>query len=424
MTEQPVERARPALWALPADPALADLVGDGLPRPPGVVRRFWMRHARLADVIIAIAALVAGYVESIDTGAGLPGADWLVHGFFAVPVVAAGILLWRRSRPLLTLGVVIACGVVLTLAVGTTLGAPTVAAIYAVAVYRSAIAAWIGAAVAYGAFLLAALLTGHHPIGAPGLLILLLFALLFGINIGARRRYLDALILRAQQLARERDQQAQLATAAERARIAREMHDVVAHGLSVMVRLSDGANAVAEQDPDAARRAVSQIGEVGRDALRDMRRLLGVLRDEDAPAETSHLTPQPTLADLAHLVETYRSAGLPVAIRTTGTPPDDDGVQLLVYRSVQEALTNALRYAKEPARVLVQLDFTAGAEIVVTDDGFLPGPQASVGSGRGLIGLRERAALYGGSVEAGPLGSDGSGWRLRVTLPRTAEGER
>jgi signal transduction histidine kinase len=365
-----------------------------------------MRHARLADVIIAVVALLAGYVESIDTGAGLPGADWLVHGFVAVPVVAAGILLWRRSRPVLTLGVVIVCGVVLTLGAGTTLGAPTVAAIYAVAVYRSAIAAWIGAAVAYGAFLLAALLTGHHPIGAPGLLILLLFA------------------LRAQQLARERDQQAQLATAAERARIAREMHDVVAHGLSVMVRLSDGANAVAEQDPDAARRAVSQIGEVGRDALRDMRRLLGVLRDEDAPEETPHLTPQPTLADLAHLVETYRSAGLPVAIRLTGTPPADDGVQLLVYRSVQEALTNALRYAKESGRVLVQLDFTAGAEIVVTDDGFLPGPQTSVGSGRGLIGLRERAALYGGTVEAGPLGSDGSGWRLRVTLPRTAEGER
>jgi signal transduction histidine kinase len=272
-------------------------------------------------------------------------------------------------------------------------------------------------------YLATALSSDHFASHNSSLLLSLVFALLIGSNIGNRRRYLAALIDRAAQLARERDQQGLLATAAERSRIAREMHDVVAHSLSVMVRLSDGADAVFEKDPARSREAVRQIGEVGRDSLRDMRRLLGVLRTEEGE-EVAALGPQPTLDELDRLIETYRATGLPVAVQQLGDPPSDTGLQVAVYRTVQESLTNALRYAREPSRVLVQLDYRSGIVVEVTDDGLFLGPVASVGTGRGLVGLRERAALFGGTAEAGPrlnpeTGQDGGGWRVRVTLPHT-----
>jgi signal transduction histidine kinase len=399
-----------------------------LPRPPGVVRRYWMRHSRLADVLIAIAGLILVYPESIDTGLGLGGADWLDHGWLFLPVLSAAALLFRRTRPLQALGFQIVIGAVLMAVAGTTIVATTLLMVYAVAVYSRTLYAWIGSALAYGAMWLGVWIGGHFPDGNSAFLVGLVFVLLVGSNIGNRRRYLEALIDRAAQLARERDQQGQLATAAERSRIAREMHDVVAHSLSVMVRLSDGAEAVADQDPARSREAVRQIGDVGRESLRDMRRLLGVLRDGEQ-TQGAELGPQPTLAELDHLVETYRAAGLPVAVQQVGVPPVDSGVQVAVYRTVQESLTNALRYSREPSRVLVQLDYTDGVGIEVTDDGLNLGPQPSVGTGRGLVGLRERAAVFGGAVEAGPRidptsGQDGGGWRVRVSLPAIREDRR
>lgn len=391
-----------------------------LPRPPGLVRRFWMRHALLADILIAFFALVTGYVENIDRGLGLAGADWLVHGFFAVPLVAAGMLVARRRRPLLVLVVVILCSSALAVFnSGSTLAVPLVVAIYSVAVYSGTLQAWLGAAATYLVYWITVLATHGTPDHNSGVLVIVLFALLVGINIGNRRRYLEALLERAAQLVRERDQQGQLATAAERSRIAREMHDVVAHSLSVMVRLSDGADAVAETDPARSREAVRQIGQVGRDSLRDMRRLLGVLR-EDGETETA---PQPTLDDLDRLIETYRAAGVPVVVQQRGAAPGDSSLQVAVYRSVQESLTNALRYANQPSRVLVQLDHGDEVTVVdVTDDGIYLGKPASVGTGRGLVGLRERAAVHGGSVEAGPrvdpaTGLERGGWRVHLTLP-------
>ncbi|WP_157887412.1 sensor histidine kinase [Frondihabitans sp. PAMC 28766] len=399
-----------------------------LPRPPGVVRRYWMRHARFADVLIAIAGLILVYPESIDTGLGLQGADWLDHGWLILAVLSAAVLVFRRTRPLATLGVQIVLGAVLAAVAGTSLVATTLLGVYAVAVYSRPLYAWIGSALAYGGMWLGAGISGHFPDANSVFLVGLVIVLLFGSNIGNRRRYLQALIGRAAQLARERDQQGLLATAAERARIAREMHDVVAHSLSVVVRLSDGAEAVAESDPARSREAVRQIGEVGRESLRDMRRLLGVLRDGEGD-DSPELGPQPTLAELDHLVETYRATGLPVAVQQSGTPPTDAGVQVAVYRAVQESLTNALRYSREPNRVLVQLDYTRGVAIEVTDDGLNLGPMASVGTGRGLVGLRERAAVFGGTVEAGPridptTGQDGGGWRVRVILPPAREDHR
>lgn len=399
-----------------------------LPRPPGIVRRFWMRHARLADVLVALVALALAYLENIDQGRGVGRLDWLVHGWFAFVLLGTAGLLLRRTRPLTALGIVVGAAAVLTVATGGTLVVPLIVGVYSVAVYRGTLWAWAAAASSYLCYFLAALASRHFPENNSVLFVALIFSLLIGSNIGNRRRYLTALLDRAAQLARERDQQGQLATAAERSRIAREMHDVVAHSLSVVVRLSDGAEAIADQDPARAREAVRQIGEVGRESLRDMRRLLGVLRDGE-PGGGADLGPQPTLAELEHLVETYRTAGLPVAVQQIGDPPTDSGVQVAVYRTVQESLTNALRYAREPSRVLVQLDYTDGITVEVTDDGLNFGPQPSVGTGRGLVGLRERAAVFGGSVEAGPrvdptTGQDGGGWRVRVALPATREDRR
>ncbi|GAA4685676.1 sensor histidine kinase [Frondihabitans cladoniiphilus] len=409
------------LAAAQATPTVLPITDDDLllPRPPGVVRRFWARHTRLADILIALVVLLLGYAESIDNGRGTQGADWFVHGWFVLPLVSAAALLWRRTRPVTSLVIVIVCSCILTVVVSRPDSTALVVAVYAMAVYSRPLFAWIGAGAAYAGYTVCAIAGGHFLDHSYVLVVALVVTLLFGSNIGNRKRYLDALIARAGQLARERDQQAQLATAAERSRIAREMHDIVAHSLSVMVRLSDGAEAVVETDPERSRTAVRQIGESGREALREMRRLLGVLREEGETESPTDIAPQPTLADLDHLLETYRSAGLPVAIQRVGDEPTADGVQVVIYRAVQEALTNALRYSAEPTRVLVRLEHTEqGTTVDVVDDGFLRGPAPSVGSGRGLVGLRERAALYGGVVEAGPRGADGRGWRMHMTLPQ------
>lgn len=415
--------SRPAATSSP--PGGGDLL---LPRPPGVIRRFWMRHTRLADVLIAVVGLIFVYPESTDTGLGLGGAHWLDHGWLLLPVLTAAALVFRRTRPLAALAFQIVIAAILMAVVGTTVIAPTLLMVYAVAVYSRPLYAWIGSALAFGAMWLGALIGGHFPADHSAYLVGLVIVLLVGANIGERRRYLEALIGRAAQLTRERDREGLLATAAERARIARELHDVVAHSLSVVVRLSDGAEAVAETDPERSRQAVRQIGEVGRESLRDMRRLLGVLRDE-ADDGRPLLGPQPTLDELSRLVETYRVAGLPVAVQQIGTPPEDSGLQVAIYRAVQEGLTNALRYSREPSRVLVQLDYSDGVVVEVVDDGIFLGPVASVGTGRGLVGLRERAAIFGGTVEAGPrvspeTGQDGGGWRVRLSLPKPREDHR
>ena len=322
--------------------------------------------------------------------------------------------------------IALACSLGLTLANTTVPATVLVLALYAVAVYDRVAFAWIGAALAVALNAGVEILVQGSPHSLALLTVTFAITLLIGVTVGGRRRYLEALLDRAAQLTRERDQQGQLAAIEERARIAREMHDVVAHGLSVMIRLSDGAAAVATSDPERSREAVRQIGEVGRSSLRDMRRLLGVLRDEGQV----EFAPQPTLAELDDLVETYRSAGLPVAVQQKGTPPTDTAIQVALFRGVQEALTNALRYSREPGRVLVSLDYdNTCATLDVTDDGIFVGRPESVGSGRGLLGLRERAVAFGGTVEAGPAinpetGQDGGGWRVRMMLPTAIEGTK
>jgi signal transduction histidine kinase len=235
-------------------------------------------------------------------------------------------------------------------------------------------------------------------------------AVVLGLNIRTRRAYLAALEDRAEQLERERDQQGRLAAAAERARIAREMHDVVAHNLSVMIALADGAGFMAEREPARSAGAMEQVSRTGRNALAEMRRLLGVLHEDESAA----LAPQPGLADLDALLEQVRAAGLKATLKTSGTPvPLGAGAELTVYRLVQEALTNTLKHAGPNARATVRLRYDGdGVEIDVTDDGH-GRPRVSAG-GQGVAGMRERAAVYGGALEAGP--APGGGWRVHARI--------
>jgi len=258
---------------------------------------------------------------------------------------------------------------------------------------------------------------------------LLLFVLLsgtvtasgvIGTNMRTRRAYLSALEERAARLELERDQQAQLAAAAERARIARDMHDVVAHNLSVVIALAEKASFTADADPARASTAMTQVSATGRQALTEMRRLLGVLRD-DQPAT---LQPQPGVADLDRLMAHVRLTGLRAELISEGDVRElQPGLQLTVFRLVQEALTNTLKHAVDAGLVTVRLRYLRSTlEVEVIDDGaVVRGGTAVDGQGQGLTGMRERAAVYGGTVDAGPR--PGRGWRVRASFDLVPESE-
>ncbi len=232
-----------------------------------------------------------------------------------------------------------------------------------------------------------------------------------GITIRQRRALLASLHERAARLESERDQEGRLAAAAERNRIAREMHDIVAHNLSVMIALADGASYAIETSPAQTAEATDQISATGRDALLEMRRLLGILREGQS---SQPRYPQPRLAELARLAERVRAAGVPVALVIEGDPQTlPEGIQLAVFRVAQEALTNTLKHASRPTEACLTLRCDpAYVELDVTDTG--PRSRRASGDGRGLRGMRERAHAYGGELHAGPR-PDG-GWRVYVRL--------
>jgi signal transduction histidine kinase len=248
-------------------------------------------------------------------------------------------------------------------------------------------------------------------------------ALALGLYIAARRAYLAELHDRAERLERERDQQAALAAAAERARIAREMHDIVAHHLTVMVTLSDAAIAASETSPDRATDVMRTVSATGRRALADTRRLIGVLYQRSGAGSGEALQPVPDLAQLDTLIEQVRSAGLATTLEVHGAAVDDvsPGLQLTVYRIVQEALTNTLKHGGAGAHASVRLQFLPGElRVDIDDDG--AGARATVPatSGSGLVGMRERVRAYGGDVHAGPRQPEG--WKVSATLNLDAGG--
>ena len=246
-------------------------------------------------------------------------------------------------------------------------------------------------------------------------------AWVLGDSMRTRRAYFDQLEERAARLEREREAQSKVAVAAERARIARELHDVVAHNVSVMVVQADGAAYVMDAAPDQARQALETISSTGRQALAEMRRLLGVLRTGDAP-ESGEYVPQPDVGQIEDLIEQVRQTGLAVDFKIEGTPrPLPSGVELTAYRIVQEALTNTRKHGGPDAGASVRLVyFDDGLGLLVEDDGRgaaheLYEDGGADGAGHGMIGMRERVGMVGGTLDAGPR--PGGGFRISALLP-------
>jgi signal transduction histidine kinase len=341
-------------------------------------------------------------------------------------LVMAGATAWRRTSPVACTAVVYAAALLRILA-----GVPVVLpgdfvvawSLWSVTVHgparasRAALAwAMVGSAVLAGA----AAATGTDPAVASTLGILAALVLLTTWSAAtarrARRAAIEALQDRARRLEVERDQQAQLAAAAERARIAREMHDIVAHSLTVIVAQADGGRYAAAADPAAAQQALAAIAATGRAALRDVRGLLGVLRTGPDADPSGATAPLPGLADLDDLVAGLRAGGLRVDLSRSGAPrPVPQGLGLALYRIAQEALTNVLKHAGPGPSVQVSVQWLPDrVALEVVDDG-RGAAAAGDGRGQGLAGLGERAALFGGQLQAGPRA--GGGFGVRAVLP-------
>ncbi len=238
-----------------------------------------------------------------------------------------------------------------------------------------------------------------------------LAAYLFGSTVRNRRLYTDQLEQRAASLVRERDEEAKRAVADERLRIAQELHDVVAHSMGVIAVQAGVGEHVIDTDPVEAKRALAAIATTSRSTLTEIRRLLGVLRDNDGADHA----PAPGLSDLPRLVDDLAGAGLPVEIRRNGDAIEiPAGVDLTAYRIVQEGLTNVLKHAG-PATAHVTVTYEPGAiRLEVSDNGRGVNARATPG-GHGLVGMRERVAVYGGALETGPR--NGGGYRVSAYLP-------
>ena len=358
-------------------------------------------------------------------------------------------------------------------------------ALGAVASHRKPSAAWTAGGISLVVLVMDVILTnpgltvGEILRNAAILILLILVGILVGFNTRSARLRLKAIELRSARLALASEQAVLLAAAEERSRIAREMHDVVAHSLAVMITMADGAAAIVERDPATAKQAIETLAEAGRSALADTRRLVGVLREDpsvaaeqapqspepSAPSEGSPssarqqevrdlpvpefaplgtvtpvepsapianlrqqatdgagdrsrgdlpLAPSPEQADITELVKRFVAAGVPVTYRWVGAAlPADKALQLTVFRIAQEALTNVLRYAPTTPAVSVDVERHIGTVVLTVDNEAAPGTRPMHGSGKGLIGMRERASVYGGTVQAGPTPT---GWRVRAVL--------
>jgi signal transduction histidine kinase len=375
----------------------------------------WLRGRR-GDAALALALFIAGAAEVLtaDDLVGPLGANLLAVAMLCAP------LAFRRQWPFVT--------VVVTMAVGTLQG------LYLTSVDEVATIVFVLVVLAYTA--------GAHQPRRPALLSLpVLFAGICGVNLGALDAttgdyifpcavaliaWLAGRAVRARALLTEElheaairaeeahEADAQRAMAEERRRIAREMHDVVAHSVSVMVVQAGGARRIIARDPDRAAQAAAQIEYTGRAALVEMRRLLGLLHAGDG--EAGALAPQPSLAELDALVERSRAAGLSVEVRVLGERrPLPAGIDLAAYRIVQEALTNTLKHAgATPTEVHLRWGEDQ-LELEILDRGGAGTPRNGDGGGHGLVGMAERVRLYGGELEAGPRSS--GGFRVRARLP-------
>ncbi|GHH35839.1 two-component sensor histidine kinase [Lentzea cavernae] len=376
-------------------------------------------------------SLIAGILLIFDMGFGVAGVDLGVSfsAFLAVTLLMLGPLPFRRYHPLGSSYLILA-GAFLQLFThgGYDGGMPVRMSDFALAIALYTLVAYTNrkTALIYVGWLLAGtLLWAIFQVGEIAAVFLVFLVLvIFGFSwamgefVGARRAYQREMEQRLLLLETERDQQAKIAVGEERSRIARELHDVVAHAVSVMIVHADGAAYTIRTKPEMAENAVRTIADTGRLALTEMRRLLGVLRSEDAETQWA---PQPDARGVVELAENTRAAGVPVRLEITGDVDDlPVGVGLSIYRIVQEALTNIIKHAGAGTSALVRLARTPEElRLEVTDNGFgTPHDVVKVSGGNGLIGMRERAAVLGGEFEAGP--NPGGGWRVRATFPLAA----
>lgn len=385
------------------------------------VSRRLRAHPFAVDAVVAGLLVLVCLALGTSTYPSQPGTAALVSLALLVP------LAWRRTSTVRAAVAVLGAGLVEVVLVSDFLLANVAVPVMVHALAAYAPRPWRKAGLVLG--LLGALLAAFRYFGgvyigsstdlirgtvfsavAIGVLVLATWAL--GDLKRSRLQREQALRERADLLELERDQEMRLAAGAERARIAREMHDVVAHSLSVVIAQADGGRYAGRTDPAAATGALEQIAATGRQALTDMRSLLGVLREDGV----QEFAPQPDVAAIPGLVEDVRRSGLDVDLITEGQPVElAAGSQLAAYRIVQESLTNVLKHAGPASRAWVRLQWRAQAlELSVLDDG-RGASAATDGAGNGVLGMRERAQLHGGRLEAGPR--HGGGFGVHAVLP-------
>lgn len=384
-------------------------------------------HPGLFDACIAVAVALCTVPQLLfwaNQPSGL-GERALLTALLILP------LCWRQRFPLSTFTIA-AFIALIQWAVNITLTADIALLIYLYTVanrYRLRVSVVALGAMGTGVFLaafswdLAADASQPLPVRLISLASPVAASFLLGVSVRSRRLSLAVLTDRAQRLERERDQQATIAAAAERARISQEMHDVVAHNLSVMVTLSEAATVAMADDPTRARKVMSQVSATGRQALTEMRGLLGVLADDHDGAGRH---PQPGIADLDQLIERARLTGPAVTFTQSGditTVPAN--TQLAIYRIVQEAITNVLKHAPDASWITVNIDITAHrATVTIDNNGYHQATDSRItsstpGNGRGINGMQERTHVLGGSLTAGTQGNHR--WRVYAEFPMTGK---
>ena len=362
----------------------------------------WLRrHPLLVDVGIVALLVVASVGAAVHQDLG---AAWIALG-----VVAVLPLLWRRQRPVEVVVAVTAIAVTAAALGSWPLPLPLGVALYTLAARPSGRGARPVGVASIAAMTTVLALTGYSRFGDLASRIVFLAAgWLLGDSIRSRHAYILEIEEKAERLERERELQGRRAAAEEQARIARELHDVVAHSLSVIVVQAAAADDVFDVEPRRAREPIRAIELAARSALGDLRRVLGILHGG------AEYEPQPGLGRLDALVEQVRATGLEIALEVEGAPrPLPAAVDLSAYRIVQEALTNTLKHARAE-HATVHVRYGPELDLEIRDDGAGGGSNGGNG-GSGLIGMRERVAILGGSVDTGPR--PGGGYLVSARIP-------
>lgn len=382
----------------------------------GRVRRWWVARPWLIDSLVAVVylcgALWVAALAFID--------DLSFDSLNAVPGIVVSLattvaILFRRRATMWMTAIVLVLGFATMLqeANANFLSFPIM--LYSVTVFRSVSRAWLSCAVVVAMVIASPFLPWADPLAFTDFVtpLILVVGSVVGILVGmlarGRQQYQAALIERAAYLEREQETTAQLAAANERTRIAREMHDIISHTLTVVITLSEGA--IAAKDESVSKSTMTAAAKAARGALNDVRGLLGALRgDSGAP-----LHPEADSEELPLLVDRYLALGVPVSLEVSGTPSEGAAVRLAIIRIVREALTNVLRYSEKSTRVAVRVDYRADAVDVSVENDGARANAVSVGTGQGLFGLRERISILGGTLEAGPRGP--GLWRVHASIP-------